>query len=133
MVDPLFSSFHPRTAHTRRPNFLNLGEIMAAACSYAANPSQQALAAYVEMWARTVRAMTPQEAAGFKDMAERMNVSDDEMEDFKHVFFGEVGEPPRPLAEVFGSDDAAKIFARLMLTEKAEKEEAERERGQARK
>ena len=87
------------------------------------------MAAYVETWAREVRAQTPQEAANFKRMAERANVSEDEIEAFKRRFFAV--EPP-PLAEVFGSDDAAKIVVRMTLTDVAEREKKERERGQAR-
>ena len=54
-------------------------------------------------------------------MAERANVSDEEMVVFKRKFFEGV-EPPLPLAEMFGSEDWAKIAARLFLTSAAEVE-----------
>ena len=124
----LFSSFHPCTTNTLRPNRPTADEVIAALRTFRASPSRQMFVAYLETMARFIRGQTPGEAAHFKRMAERANVSDEEMEAFNSFVSGFFGGEPPPLAEVFGSDDAAKFSARIYLIEKAE-----HERGQASK
>ena len=88
------------------------------------NPSPQTAAWYVEAMARFTCVEGPQEAANWKQLAQGINVSDDEMDAFKRKFY-EGGEPPVPLAEMFGSDDAAKVVARMVLMATAEVERAQ--------
>ena len=98
--------------------------MMAALTAYHANRTPETLGAFLAAHAQAIRTQTPQQAAQYKLMAERVNVSDEEMEVFKRTFFA--GQPPTVLADVFGSVDAAKIVARMILTAMTA-----RERGQA--
>ena len=106
--------------------------MVAALRTHLAIGSLQSMITYLTTMAQHIRALTPREAARWKLAAELANVSDEEMEDFKQDFF-QGGEPPMPLAEIFGSDDATKVYARIHLTQRAEREKEERKRGQASK
>ena len=58
-----FCSFHPRTAHTLRPNRPTKEDLAAALCAYFANRTPETMAAFLAVHAHMIRTQTPQEAA----------------------------------------------------------------------